>query len=113
VTWNGIDKMTRSAPCTLQMSSMLPRTVLVIGQRPAKSCLDGPLVRGPKRYSAVKTPVTLIYGDKDWSRVSERDRTKTALPNSRLFTLPATVTSPAEIPVCGGGHSLWQSSMNG
>ena len=43
-----------------------------------------------KLYSAVKATVTLIYGDKDWSRVSERDRTKTALPNSRLFTLPAT-----------------------
>lgn len=43
-----------------------------------------------KRYSAVKAPVTLIYGDKDWSRVSERERTKAALPNSRLFTLPAT-----------------------
>ena len=42
------------------------------------------------RYSAVKAPVNLIYGDKDWSRVFERNRTKTALPNSRLFTLPAT-----------------------
>lgn len=43
-----------------------------------------------KRYSEVKAPVTLIYGDKDWSHVSERERTKTAFPNSRLFTLPAT-----------------------
>ena len=43
-----------------------------------------------QHYAAVKAPVTLIYGDKDWSRVSERDRTKTAFPNSRLVTLPAT-----------------------
>ncbi len=43
-----------------------------------------------KRYPEVKAPVTLIYGDKDWSHVSERDRTNAALPNSRTFTLPAT-----------------------
>lgn len=43
-----------------------------------------------KRYRDVQAPVTLMYGDKDWSRVSERDRTKAALKNARLFTLPAT-----------------------
>ena len=43
-----------------------------------------------KRYPGVKAPVTLIYGEKDWSLVSERERTKAALPTSRLFTLPAT-----------------------
>ena len=42
-----------------------------------------------KLYSAVKAPVTLIYGDKDWSRVSERERTKAALKGARLFTLPS------------------------
>jgi len=41
-----------------------------------------------ERYSAVKAPVTLIYGDKDWSRIAERQRTMTALGNARLFTLP-------------------------
>jgi pimeloyl-ACP methyl ester carboxylesterase len=43
-----------------------------------------------ERYSAVKAPVTLIYGDKDWSRIPERDRTKAALRNARLFTLQNT-----------------------
>jgi pimeloyl-ACP methyl ester carboxylesterase len=43
-----------------------------------------------QRYPAVKAPVTLIYGDKDWSRVSERERTNAALPGSRMLTLPAT-----------------------
>jgi pimeloyl-ACP methyl ester carboxylesterase len=43
-----------------------------------------------ERYSAVKAPVTLIYGDKDWSRLPERERTKAALKNARLFTLPST-----------------------
>lgn len=43
-----------------------------------------------ERYSAVKAPVTLIYGDKDWSRVPERERTKAALKNARMFTLQNT-----------------------
>lgn len=43
-----------------------------------------------ERYAAVKAPVTLIYGDKDWSRVPERERTKAALIDARLVTLPST-----------------------
>ncbi len=41
-------------------------------------------------YPSVKAPVTLIYGDKDWSRPAERERTKTALSNARMFALPDT-----------------------
>jgi len=53
-------------------------------------------------YSRVRAPVTLIYGDKDWSRIPERGRTKAALRNARLFTLPNTghfsaVESPNEV----------------
>ena len=43
-----------------------------------------------KRYFAVKAPVTLIYGEQDWSHIPERERTKAALPTSRLYTLPHT-----------------------
>jgi pimeloyl-ACP methyl ester carboxylesterase len=43
-----------------------------------------------KRYSSVLAPVTLIYGSKDWSRIPERERTKAALKNARIFTLPNT-----------------------
>ena len=55
-----------------------------------------------ERYSGVKAPVTLIYGDKDWSRISERERTKAALRNARLLTLQNTghfssVESPQEV----------------
>ena len=55
-----------------------------------------------ERYSGVKAPVTLVYGDKDWSRIPERDRTKAALRNARLFTLQNTghfssVESPQEV----------------
>jgi len=55
-----------------------------------------------ERYSGVKAPTTLIYGDKDWSRISERERTKATLRNARLFTLPNTghfssVENPQEV----------------
>lgn len=39
-------------------------------------------------YSSVKAPVTLIYGDKDWSHIPDRERTKAACKNARMFTLP-------------------------
>lgn len=39
-------------------------------------------------YSSVKAPVTLIYGDKDWSRIPDRERTKAALKNARMITIP-------------------------
>lgn len=55
-----------------------------------------------ERYFGVEAPVTLIYGEKDWSRVPERSRTKDALKNARMFTLPRTghfsaVESPKEV----------------
>lgn len=54
------------------------------------------------RYADVKAPVTLIYGDRDWSRVSERSRTEAALNYPRMFTLASTghfssVENPTEI----------------
>ena len=60
------------------------------------------LVESAQRYSGVKAPTTLIYGDKDWSRVPERERTKATLRNARLFTLPNTghfssVENPQEV----------------
>jgi pimeloyl-ACP methyl ester carboxylesterase len=39
-------------------------------------------------YSSVKAPVTLIYGDKDWSRIPDRERTMAALKDARMVTLP-------------------------
>jgi pimeloyl-ACP methyl ester carboxylesterase len=55
-----------------------------------------------ERYSAVKAPVTLIYGDKDWSRIPERERTKAALKDARMLTVQnaghfSSVESPHEI----------------
>lgn len=41
------------------------------------------------RYAAVKAPVTLVYGEHDWSTVEERQRTANALGAS-IVTLPNT-----------------------
>jgi len=55
-----------------------------------------------ERYSGVIAPVMLVYGDRDWSRVPERDRTKGLLMNSRVVTLQHTghfssVENPTEV----------------
>ena len=55
-----------------------------------------------ERYSNVKAPVTLIYGDNDWSRIPERTRTKELLEHSRFFTLEnsghfSSVENPREV----------------
>ncbi|TRC81738.1 alpha/beta hydrolase [Mesorhizobium sp. WSM4307] len=42
------------------------------------------------QYRHVSTPVTLIYGDSDWSRPNERERTRALLPDARMFTLKDT-----------------------
>lgn len=63
-------------------------------------------------YAAVKAPVTLIYGDKDWSRIPDRERTKAALKNVRMITLPnsghfSSVESPrgvAEVILSGSSQ---------
>ena len=55
-----------------------------------------------ERYSKVQVPVTLVYGDKDWSRFPERARTKELLKNSRMLTLSnsghfSSVESPQQV----------------
>ncbi|HZV98728.1 MAG TPA: alpha/beta hydrolase [Methylophilaceae bacterium] len=41
------------------------------------------------RYAAVKAPVTLVYGEHDWSTIEERQRTANAL-RAGIVTLPNT-----------------------
>ncbi|MER8584789.1 alpha/beta hydrolase [Mesorhizobium sp. M1338] len=54
------------------------------------------------QYRLVSAPVTLIYGDGDWSHPNERERTRALLPDARLFTLKNTghfsaVENPSEL----------------
>lgn len=55
-----------------------------------------------EQYRAVSGPVTLIYGDSDWSRPDERARTRALLPKGRMVTLEntghfAAAESPTEL----------------
>jgi len=38
----------------------------------------------------MRAPVTLIYGDEDWSRTPERQRTAAELDGARIITLEKT-----------------------
>ncbi|MGX5840602.1 alpha/beta fold hydrolase [Mesorhizobium sp. ArgA1] len=54
------------------------------------------------QYRLVSAPVTLIYGDSDWSRPNERKRTQALLPDAHMFTLKNTghfsaVENPSEL----------------
>jgi len=40
-----------------------------------------------KRYGAIKVPVLVIYGDRDWSRPNERQRTIDAIPGAKAETI--------------------------
>ena len=54
------------------------------------------------QYCQVNVPVTLVYGDKDWSHPAERDANARAIPGARLVTLTGTghfasLEKPSEI----------------
>lgn len=54
------------------------------------------------QYRLVSAPVTLIYGNSDWSHPEERERTRALLPDARMFTLKDTghfsaVENPSEL----------------
>lgn len=53
-------------------------------------------------YRQISAPVTLIYGDSDWSRPDERQRTRFLIPAPRMLTLKDTghfsaVENPTEL----------------
>lgn len=53
-------------------------------------------------YRQISAPVTLIYGDSDWSRPDERERTRLLIPAPRMLTLKDTghfsaVENPSEL----------------
>jgi len=41
-------------------------------------------------YGRVATPVTLIYGDHDWSRIPEREANLSVFRGARSISLPET-----------------------
>jgi pimeloyl-ACP methyl ester carboxylesterase len=73
-------------------------------KRAARKVLAGwrSWAKAREHYRDVSAPVTLIYGDSDWSRPSERERTRSLLPHARMVTLGDTghfsaVENPSEL----------------
>ena len=50
----------------------------------------GSMVAARGLYDCVTVPVTLVYGDRDWSRVPEREANLALLPAARSITLDET-----------------------
>ncbi|MET4071055.1 pimeloyl-ACP methyl ester carboxylesterase [Bradyrhizobium sp. S3.2.6] len=53
-------------------------------------------------YRHISAPVTLVYGDSDWSRPNERQRTRSPIPASQMVTPKNTghfsaVENPSEL----------------
>ncbi|WP_327698582.1 alpha/beta fold hydrolase [Streptomyces sp. NBC_00459] len=46
------------------------------------------LIAARSRYPEVKAPVHLVYGEKDWSRPSDREANKKLLPNADFTQVP-------------------------
>ena len=42
-----------------------------------------------KLYNAIKVPVTLVYGEQDWSNPQEREDRKKRIPGAQFMTLPS------------------------
>lgn len=60
------------------------------------------LIAARKRYRGVRAPVTLVYGDSDWSRPSDRQANLALIPGAQSVTLRhtghfAALESPAEV----------------
>jgi pimeloyl-ACP methyl ester carboxylesterase len=45
-------------------------------------------IRARAAYEAIRRPVTLVYGDEDWSRWEEREANARAIPGVRRLSLP-------------------------
>jgi pimeloyl-ACP methyl ester carboxylesterase len=48
------------------------------------------LIAGRGRYERINVPVTLVYGDEDWSRPSDRQASIESVPGARGMVLPDT-----------------------
>jgi pimeloyl-ACP methyl ester carboxylesterase len=48
------------------------------------------LIAARERYARINVPVTLVYGDHDWSRPSDRQANVESVPGARYILLPDT-----------------------
>ena len=66
-----------------------------VGRRPGYSMVARAIYRNlesliaaRERYSRINVPVTLVYGDEDWSRPSDRQANFESVPGARHIVLP-------------------------
>ena len=71
--------------------------LLQVGARPGYSTVARAvyqalpsLIASRSRYPEVKAPVHLVYGEKDWSRPSDREANKELLPTADFTQIPKT-----------------------
>ncbi|WP_371663509.1 alpha/beta fold hydrolase [Streptomyces sp. NBC_00280] len=71
--------------------------LLQVGSRPGYSTVARAvyqsmpsLIAARSRYSEVKAPVHLVYGEQDWSRSSDRQANKELLPTAEFTQVPKT-----------------------
>jgi pimeloyl-ACP methyl ester carboxylesterase len=69
--------------------------LLKVGRRPGYSIVARSvygslpsLIAARSRYSEVKAPIDLIYGEKDWSRPSDRQANARLLPSAKFTEVP-------------------------
>ena len=69
--------------------------LLKVGRRPGYSTVARSVyaslpsyIAARSRYAQVKAPVHLVYGEKDWSRASDRQANKLLLPAARFTQVP-------------------------
>ena len=71
--------------------------LLRVGRRPGYPTVARAIYRNPEsliaareRYARINVPVTLVYGDEDWSRPSDRQANIESVPGARGLVLPET-----------------------
>lgn len=76
------------------ISPALMREMHLVGNRPRHYRAFIALLRNGKswelareQYSRIDVPVLLVYGDRDWSRTAERERTRARIPNVVMKTI--------------------------
>ena len=68
------------------------------------------LIAARDRYPKIKAPVTLVYGDDDWSRPSDRQANISTVPGPRDIALSETGHFTSWTPGGRGAHPAWTTA---
>ena len=76
-----------ACPTTISMSSVAWVGAPVPRGGPGDLPQPGSLIAARDRYARINVPVTLVYGDEDWSRPSDRQANVEFVPGARDIVL--------------------------